>query len=207
MRIGSIILVGFAGLVGGCWTEDCPAIDVYTQRAVALDDEPEVAERFTTVRHLSTFVGEDGVSRPMIVEVEEVSTLDEVERSYCGDSELEGHVATVVATLDVTDQFSLALPARASAPAGGWPVIEVESGRHLADVTELALRFPPAGDMVAVGVEITTDCLDDRVLIGLWSVGEACMQQETCPIAHVEPIGSFARVVSPVVGAEVGECI
>jgi hypothetical protein len=116
-------------------------------------------------------------------------------------------VARVVAVVDVEGRFTVELPARASAAADATPTIELLGGRHPTDVGELALRFPSAPGMVAVGVEVTTDCVDSRVLIGLWSVAEACMQQETCPMTDVQPIGSFPFVWSAIVGSEIGECV
>jgi hypothetical protein len=192
---------------GGCMGDTCPAVDVYTQRSLALDEAPEIVATVERIRVDATFAGADAEASPLAIEVDEVTDLAAVDRSYCGDTELEGHVAQVVAIVDVADSFTVELPARATVAADAIATIELESGRHLADVGELAQRLPPAPGMVAVGVEVTTDCADYRVLVGLWSVAEACEQPQTCASASVEPLGSFPYVASAAVGSEVGECV
>jgi hypothetical protein len=201
-------MAAFSATAPGCLVAgDCPAVDVYTNRAVEPEDASEAAARIEAIRHGGTFVADNGGTAPLAVETTEIVALEEVERGYCGDTELHGHVADVVAVVDVQGEFTIELPARAGVTADGAAALELEGGRHRIDTDELADRVMVPENMVAIGVEVATDCLGDTVALGLWIGPRDCTDGGTCPTERVEPLGTLPHFVAPQIGDHVGECV
>jgi hypothetical protein len=191
------------GLVEG---ELCPAVDLYSRSPVDPEDAPEAVARLESFAVGAGFLGADGEISAGDLEVDSLGAIEEVERAYCGDTSHAGYVAEASLVLDVAERFTLTLPGSVRLDAEGAVGIVLATGVVQTDLDDVAAHLGLPADVIARDAEITIDCGESSIAIGVRTIAASCEGGSNCPITGVVPVGKIGVPFSLELGDDPGPC-